>query len=185
LDSVCFTQDNKTSSKDFSNFKIWTWCTASDGKFYRQGNLGYAYTLRNVKMLDGSFATVTVSGYNYYNYGLRVWIKETEGDTVKKDYPNTVYEPDYEPKVDMSKYFADPEDSANFIFEITNKTDKTQIVANFIKDSRIDDNALAIVTKTEDFELAPGEKKEFKYNADSILADFDSNYVFCNSQLIL
>ena len=50
---------------------------------YREGNLGYAYTLRNVKMQDGSYATVTVSGFNYYNYGFRVWIKPSIGNDVK------------------------------------------------------------------------------------------------------
>ncbi len=180
LNHICFTQDGKTNSKDFSNFKIWTWTKAGDGKLYRNGNLGYAYTLRNVKMLDGSYATVTVSGYNYYNYGLRVWIQETDGKTVKKNYPNTVYKPDYTPAVDMSKYYASSDSEVDFIFEITNKTTKNLVVANFIKDSRVSDNDLAVVTKTEDFDLAPGEKAVFKYKADSILADFDDNYVFCN-----
>ena len=177
LDHICFTQDGKTSSKDFSNFKIWVWDEDGSGNYYRSGNLGYAYTLRNVKMLDGSYATVTVSGFNYYNYGMRVWIQETDGKTVKKDYPNTVYNPPkYETKTDMSKYFATSESSTDFIFEITNKTEETLIVANFIKDSRIN----AVITKTEDYELAPNEKKVYKYNADLILADFDDNYVFCN-----
>lgn len=180
LNHICFTQDGKIGSKDFSNFKIWTWVKGSDGKLYRDGNLGYAYTLRNVQMRDGSYATVTVSGYNYYNYGLRVWIQETDGKTTKKNYPNTVYTPDYEPKTDMSKYFANPESSADFIFEITNKTDKTLVVANYIKDSRINDSTLTVVTKTTDTDLAPGDKKVFKYSADAILADFDDNYIFCN-----
>ena len=87
LDHICFTQDGKTNSKDFSNFKIWVWEEDGSGNYYRSGNLGYAYTLRNVKMLDGSYATVTVSGFNYYNYGMRVWIQETDGKTVKKPYP--------------------------------------------------------------------------------------------------
>ena len=177
LNTVCFTQDGKINTPDFSNFKIWTWAKDIDGNLLRYGNLGYAYTLRNVQMRDGSYATVTVSGFNYYNYGMRVWIQETDGKTVKKDYPNTVYNPPkYETKTDMSKYFATSESSADFIFEITNKTEEILIVSNFIKDSRIN----AVITKTEDYELAPNEKKVYKYNADSILADFDDNYVFCN-----
>ena len=180
LDHICFTQDGKINSEDFSNFKIWTWIKGSDGKLYRDGNLGYAYTLRNVQMRDGSYATVTVSGFNYYNYGLRVWIQETDGKTTKNNYPNTVYTPDYEPKTDMEKYFANPESSADFIFEITNKTDKTLVVANYIRDSRINDSTLTVVTKTADSYLAPNETKVFKYSADAILADFDNNYIFCN-----
>lgn len=183
LNTVCFTQDGKIGTDDFSNFKIWTWVKGANGKLYRDGNLGYAYTLRNFQMRDGSYATVTVSGFNYYNYGMRVWIKETDGKTVKKNYPyddDAIYEPEYEPAVDMSKYYADPESSADFIFEITNKTEKTMTVANFIKDARINDSRINIVTKTEDFDLAPGATKVFKYSADLILEDFDNNYVFCN-----
>ena len=180
LNTVCFTQEGKIGTDDFSNFKIWTWVKGSDGDYYKDGNLGYAYTLRNFQMRDGSYATVTVSGFNYYNYGMRVWIQETDGKTVKKNYPENVYEPEYEPATDMSKYFANPESSADFIFEITNKTDKTLIVANYIKDARINDSRINVVTKTEDYELARGATKVYKYNADSILADFDDNYVFCN-----
>ena len=94
LDHICFTQDGKTNSPDFSNFKIWVWEKDIDGNLFRSGNLGYAYTLRNVQMLDGSYATVTVSGFNYYFYGMRVWIQETDGKVVKKDYPGDSNQPD-------------------------------------------------------------------------------------------
>ncbi len=181
-DHIFFTQDGKAFTKDWSNFKIWTWVKAGDGKLYRNGNLGYAYTLRNVQMLDGSYATITVSGFNYYNYGFRVWIKETDGNTVKKDYPADaeVYNPDYEPSVDMSKYFSTSDANCDFVFEIKNKKTVPIIVSNFIKNANVNDSTLAVVTKTEDYVLAPGETKIYKYTADKILADFDENYVFCN-----
>lgn len=109
LDHICFTQDGKTNSPDFSNFKIWVWEKDNDGNYYRRGNLGYAYTLRNVKMLDGSYATVTVSGFNYYYYGMRVWIQETDGKTDKKAYPgdpnpqpSPVYQEDGYIELDLS-----------------------------------------------------------------------------------
>lgn len=44
-DHICFTQDGKIDSTDFSNFKIWVWDYAADGQLHRRGNLGYAYTL--------------------------------------------------------------------------------------------------------------------------------------------
>lgn len=182
LEHIIFDQDGKYNSPDFSNFKIWKWIKASDGKLYRNGNLGYAYTIRNVKMQDGSYATVTVSGFNYYNYGFRVWIKKTDGKTEKKNYPSntTPYVPDYTPSENMSKYYSTSAANCDFIFEITNKKDKPIVVSNFIKNANISDDTLAVVTKTEDYVLAPGATKIYKYTADKILADYDENYVFCN-----
>ncbi len=180
-DHIYFDQEGKTYTKDWSNFKIWTWTKVGDN-YYRDGNLGYAYTIRNFKMQDGSYATITVSGFNYYNYGFRVWIKETDGNTVKKDYPADaeVYNPDYEPSVDMSKYFSTSDANCDYVFEIKNKKTVPIIVSNFIKNANVNDSTLAVVTKTEDYVLAPGETKIYKYTADKILADFDENYVFCN-----
>lgn len=88
VESIIFDQKDKTDTPEFSNFKFWVWERDLANVCYRTGDLGYAYTLRNVQMQDGSYATVTVAGYNYFNYGFRVWIKETDGKSVKKNYPN-------------------------------------------------------------------------------------------------
>ena len=182
LDHICFTQEGKLESKDFSNFKIWQYYQASDGNLYRNGNMGYAYTLRNVKMQDGSYATVTVSGYNYYNYGLRVWIKPSTGNDVKVDYPeknesNTSKEFSYETKTDMDKYFVEKEE-ANFIFEYTNKTGKDVTIYNLIYDSRLNDSN--VVTKTIEVTVKDGATVYFYYDVDEILKDYDDNFVFAN-----
>ena len=182
FEHICFDQEGKLESKDFSNFKIWQYYQASDGELYRNGNMGYAYTLRNVKMQDGSYATVTVSGFNYYNYGLRVWIKPSTGNDVRVDYPeknesNTSKEFAYETKTDMDKYFTE-KDEANFIFEYTNKTGKDVIIYNFIYDSRLNDSN--VVTKTEEVTVKADETVSFYYDAEKIINDFDDNFVFAN-----
>ena len=182
LDHICFTQEGKLESKDFSNFKIWQYYQASDGELYRNGNLGYAYTLRNVKMQDGSYATVTVSGFNYYNYGLRVWIKPSTGNDVRVDYPeknesNPSKDFAYETKTDMDKYFTE-KDEANFIFEYTNKTGKDVTIYNLIYDSRLNDSN--VVTKTEEVTVKADETVFFYYDVDEILKDYDDNFVFAN-----
>lgn len=182
LEHICFTQEGKLESKDFSNFKIWQYYQASDGELYRNGNLGYAYTLRNVKMQDGSYATVTVSGFNYYNYGLRVWIKPSTGNDVRVDYPeknesNTSKEFSYETKTDMDKYFVEKEE-ANFIFEYTNKTGKDVTIFNLIYDSRL--NYSNVVTKTNEVTVKDGATVYFYYDVDEILKDYDDNFVFAN-----
>ena len=185
FEHICFDQEGKLESKDFSNFKIWQYYQASDGELYRNGNMGYAYTLRNVKMQDGSYATVTVSGFNYYNYGLRVWIKPSTGNDVRVDYPeknesNTSKEFAYETKTDMDKYFATGDEKSDFIFEFTNETETDLTIYNLICDSRISNFENSIVTKTENVVVKPGETVEFNYNVKKILADFDYNYIFGN-----
>lgn len=87
LDHVIVTARENKSSKDFSDFMFWYWKKGPDGNIYKYGNVGYAYTLRNVKMQDGSYVTITIAGYNYNSYGLRVWIKPSTGSDVKVDYP--------------------------------------------------------------------------------------------------
>ena len=183
---ICFDQEGKLDSSDFSNFKIWQWYEGPDGKMYRTGNLGYAYTLRNVKMQDGSYATVTVSGYNYYNYGLRVWIKPSNGNDVKIEYPvmdetNTSESCNYkyETKTDMGKYFVEKEE-ANFIFEYTNKTGKDVTIYNLIYDSRVYNFDNSVVTKTESVIVKDNETVSFYYDAEKIINDFDDNFVFAN-----
>ena len=179
FEHICFDQEGKLESKDFSNFKIWQYYQASDGELYRNGNMGYAYTLRNVKMQDGSYATVTVSGFNYYNYGLRVWIKPSTGNDVRVDYPeknesNTSKEFAYETKTDMDKYFTE-KDEANFIFEYTNKTGKDVTIYNFIFDNR------NIFTKTNKVSVKDGATVYFYYNVDEMIENFDENFSFYNS----
>lgn len=183
---ICFDQEGKLDSPDFSNFKIWQWYEGPDGEMYRRGNLGYAYTLRNVKMQDGSYATVTVSGFNYYNYGLRVWIKPSNGNDVKIDYPimdktNTSESCNYkyETKTDMDKYIVEKEE-ANCIFEYTNKTGKDVEIYNFIYDSRVFNFDNSVVTKTESVIVKDNETVSFYYDAEKIINDFDDNFVFAN-----
>ncbi|MBO4638909.1 MAG: hypothetical protein J5710_04070 [Treponema sp.] len=182
-DHIFFTQDGKAFTKDWSNFKIWTWVKAGDGKLYRNGNLGYAYTLRNVQMLDGSYATVTVSGFNYYNYGFRVWIEETDGKTVKKDYPSKSADNTnsytYQPKTDMDKYLSETAEN-KLVFEYTNKTGKADRIYNFIYDSRVNDSGLSVCTVGSYIEIADNETKTLSYDIDKIFEDYDENYVFAN-----
>lgn len=90
LEDICFDQKGKIDTDDFSNFKIWNWTKGLDNNLYKRGNLGYAYTLRNVKMADGTYADITVSGYNYWSYGFRVWIKESDGHSEKIKYPRNI-----------------------------------------------------------------------------------------------
>jgi hypothetical protein len=183
-DHVFFTQDKLTNIDDWSNFKIWTWVKAADDKLYRNGNLGYAYTIRNFKMLDDSYATITVSGFNYYNYGFRVWIKESDGKTVKTSYPaknsENTYTYDYEPKTDLDNYKADSTTTNKLVFEYTNKTGKADKIYNFIYDSRISDPVLSVCTKGSYIDIADNETKTLTYDIDKIFEDYDSNYVFAN-----
>ena len=134
FDHIVFDQEGKIDSKNFSNFKIWTWTLGADGNFYRRGNLGYAYTLRNVQMQDGSYATVTVSGFNYYSYGLRVWIKETDGNTEAATLPD---QENYKrevlvPPATLKEHLKDSD--FDFAYEIVNKTSAPLKVSAYLRD---------------------------------------------------
>ncbi len=174
-DHIYFDQEGKTYTKDWSNFKIWEWCKAGDNNLYRTGNLGYAYTIRNFKMQDGSYATVTVSGFNYYNYGFRVWIKETDGKTVKKNYPAKTSENTegaYQPSLIPASCFTETPD---FVYEIVNNTSGTLIVQNYLRDWNIDDYDLSIISVSEEKEIPQGGTYQFKYNLDELKKQSDSN----------
>lgn len=167
-DHICFTQDGKIDSPDFSNFKIWVWDLAADGQLYRRGNLGYAYTLRNVEMLDGSYATVTVSGFNYYHYGFRVWIQETDGTSVKDTYPeNSADSQVYKPQA-LNDFVTD--DTEDFIYKIVNNTSGKLTVANYIRDvyMQYDELDFTVMAVSDDVVIEEGESYEFKYSLDTL-----------------
>lgn len=147
---ICVDQEGYTSSDDFSNFKIWVWDKDANGKFYRYGNLGYAYTLRNVKMLDGSYATVTLSGFNYYDYGFRVWIQGTNGKTEKKPYPNQP-EDTYQRPTDkkLQDLIKSEDEDYDFIYEVENKTDKKLTVQNYLRNVNVKNFDRGLITQTE------------------------------------
>lgn len=178
---ICFTQDGKTDSPDFSNFKIWVWEYAADGQLYRNGNLGYAYTLRNVQMLDGSYATVTVSGFNYYYYGFRVWIKETDGKSVKTEYPkDSTDSQTYVPQTLTD--FAE-NGSKDFIYKIVNNTSGKLTVANYIRDvnMKTEDFNLSKIAVSEDVVIENGSSYEFKYNLNTLKNKYGTDkYIGCN-----
>lgn len=128
---IVMDQAGKINTPDFSNFKFWKWDKDGNGNYYCYANLGYASTLRNVTMLDGSKATITTSCYNYYNYGFRVWIKDQGNETVSKTaYPNTDLNTTYKNVIDLHSKHKDSE--YDFIFRIKNNTDKDIHVANYI-----------------------------------------------------
>ena len=178
---ICFTQDGKTDSPDFSNFKIWVWEYNADGQLYRNGNLGYAYTLRNVKMLDGSYATVTVSGFNYYYYGFRVWIKETDGKSVKTEYPkDSTDSQTYVPQT-LTDFAEDG--SEDFIYRIVNNTSGKLTVANYIRDvnMKTDDFSLSVIAVSDEIEIEKGASYEFKYNLNTLKNKYGTDkYIGCN-----
>lgn len=159
---ICFTQKGKLDSPDFSNFKIWVWDN-KDGELYRKGNLGYAYTLRNVQMLDGSYATVTVSDYNYYDYGFRVWIQET-----KKPYEREVL-----------KDFAD-DVTTDFIYRIENKTSGKLTVNSYIRDVNVKNFERGIKAVSEAVEIEKDGTYEFKFDLKSLRNKYTINdYLGC------
>lgn len=178
---ICFTQDGKTDSSDFSDFKIWVWEYAADGQLYRNGNLGYAYTLRNVKMLDGSYATVTVSGFNYYYYGFRVWIKETDGKSVKTEYPkDSTDSQTYVPQT-LTDFAEDG--SEDFIYKIVNNTSGKLTVANYIRDvnMKTEDFNLSKIAVSEDVVIENGSSYEFKYNLNTLIKKYGADkWIGCN-----
>lgn len=135
LDHIFLDQMDYIDTKNFSNFKIWVW---NEDKTARNGNLGYANTCKNVKMLDGSYATVTTAGYNYYFYGFRVWIKETPAPDPAEELPNFLtYETSgtYKDfiKLDFSGYKEQLEKSNEmYIFRKTQNTSWEQAASMFV-----------------------------------------------------
>ena len=168
VESIIFDQKDKTDTPEFSNFKFWIWERDLANVCYRTGDLGYAYTLRNVQMQDGSYATVTVAGYNYYNYGFRVWIKETDGKSVKKNYPNAA------PYTFTSSYniktFAPVESGEDFIYEVVNNTNVNLTVQNYIRCWEISEFWVGMVAKTAEQTIAPGQTKQLKYKLSDLKA---------------
>ncbi len=75
FEHVIFDQEWEEEPEGFSNFKFWLYNTDENENAYRIGNMGYAYTLRNVQMQDGSYATITIAVFSYYSCGFRVWIQ--------------------------------------------------------------------------------------------------------------
>lgn len=164
LDKVVVDQkdyfDNPEKSfirEDFSNFKIWIW---EDNGENRRGNLGYAYTLRNIRMLDGSYATVTVSGYNYYNYGFRVWIKETAAPTVTN---KEIYE--------LENHIKNGTEDYDFIYELKNTTDKTLYFQNYLADC-IDQGNYNNLSIGKRRKVMPNEEVQLKYSITDLRKTF-------------
>ena len=169
FDHIYFDQKGKTNTEDWSNFKIWTWTKAANNQFYRSGNLGYAYTIRNFKMQDGSYATVTVSGFNYYHYGFRVWIKETDGNTIKKKYPaksNDNTESVYQPSAIPASCYSN--DDPDFIYEIVNNTSGTLKVQNCIRDNNVYELDLSIIALSDEITISQGATHQFKYKLNEL-----------------
>lgn len=181
LDHICVDQEDYINTDDFSNFKIWVWDKDAIGEFYRDGNLGYAYTLRNIKMLDGSYATVTLSGFNYYNYGFRVWIHGTNGKTVKKPYPNQP-ENEYHRTTDKKLQNFIKSENFDFIYEVENKTDKKLTVQNYLRNVTVRNSDRGIITQTEPVVIEAGNSHQFKYNLAELKNEWpeiNSTYLGC------
>lgn len=172
---IVFDQAGKIGSDDWFNFKIWVWEKDLNNELYRRGNLGYAYTLRNVEMLDGSFATITVAGFNYYHYGFRVWIKETDGQTAKPELPENTQDNQY--KVESAytpEKLQTTESDEDFIYEVVNNTSGDLTVNNYIRDWSIEYFDFGIIAQTEDVLIKKGESFQFKYKT-SELAKYDND----------
>ena len=166
--SIIIDQSVSYNSPDFSNFRFWFWDRDLADDLYRVGDLGYAYTVRNLEMPDGSYATVTVAGYNYYNYGFRVWIKETASPVEKKLYPNDTpysFTSKYTPKTMPT--VASGED---FIYEIKNETGGVLKVRNYIRDYNVYDfeNGIAAYYGSDFFEIPNGQTQQFKYKLSTL-----------------
>ena len=175
VESIIFDQDGKYNSPEFSNFKFWVWERDLTDTLYRRGDLGYAYTLRNIKMQDGSYATVTVSGYNYYNYGFRVWIKECDGDDVKNEYPNnTPYSFTSTYQIKTMQQVTD--NDYDFIYEIENKSGASLKVRNYMRDYSFWDNDHNVVAESVESDEHPevtipiNGTYQFKYKLSELKA---------------
>ena len=178
INHIIFDQKDKTNTPEFSNFKFWVWERDLANICFRTGDLGYAYTLRNVQMLDGSYATVTVACYNYYNYGFRVWIKETDGNSVKNEYPNNApynFTSSY-----VVKNFTPVASGEDFIYEVVNNTTVTLTVRNYIRESSIWDWDAAIIANAQEVQIAAGETAQLKYKLADLIAlcPFQSNSIY-------
>ena len=172
---IVFDQAGKIGSDDWSNFKIWVWEKDLNGELYRRGNLGYSYTLRNVEMLDGSYATITVAGFNYYYYGFRVWIQETDGKTEKPALPEITNDNTINNSSNIEELkTVENEDDYDFIYEVVNNTSGYLIVSNYIRDYSVEDFESSIKAKTKDIQIPQGETHLFKYNT-SKLAKYDND----------
>ena len=154
LDNIVFDQKNHLYKPEWSNFKIWVWDTDEGGNVYRRGNLGYVYTIRNVKLAEDTYATITVGGFGYYQYGFRVWIKDCDGPFV---------EPASQGESGAEELKIVEGDDFDFIYEVVNNTGDELTVANYIRDyskAKFDEGILA---QTEDVKIAKGGKYQFKY----------------------
>ena len=174
FDNLVVDQSGKINTADWSSFKIWVWDKDADDNLYRRGNLGYAYTLRNVQMQDGSYATVTVAGFNYYHYGFRVWINETDPNETNNNNNNSTTSND--PIPELSTTTSDED----FIYEIVNNTSGKLTVANYIRDTNASNFDSGIIAKTADVEILQGETYQFKYKTTD-LAQYDNgtSYMGC------
>lgn len=75
----------KRDSSSYSEARVWVWDYFYNSLF-RNGWTGMVFTLRNVQMLDGSYATISMSFNDVFNSGIRIWIRE--GKQGKKNYPD-------------------------------------------------------------------------------------------------
>ena len=74
----------------------------------------------------------------------------------------------------LESYYSNSDSDCNFIFEITNQSDKTLAFSNRIFDSTKGRRAHAF-SIAPDESIGPGETKVYKYDAYKIIKDFDSS----------
>ena len=133
-------------------------------------------------MLDGSFATVTVSGFNYYHYGFRVWIKETYGTSEKPEYTENDEEKSlvYVPQT-LNDFVTD--DSEDFIYKVVNNTSGKLTVANYIRDVNMqtEETVLSKIAVSKDVVIEKGESYEFKYSLEALGKKYGADkWIGCN-----
>ena len=164
LDNIVFDQKNHLYKPEWSNFKIWVWDTDEEGNVYRRGNLGYVYTIRNVELAEGTYATITVGGFGYYQYGFRVWIKDCDGPLAEPAGQGEAGAEDAYKPAEL-KTVTEGED---FIYEVVNNTSDELTVANYIRDYSKEKFYEGILAQTKDVVIAKGETYQFKYKTSDL-----------------
>ncbi len=172
---------DNTESEYFSDFGLWRWYTLTDGSLYRGGNCGHGYTLRNVKMLDGSFATVTICWTNADVYGYRVWI--TEGKNPKKQYPdNTDYDEFWPDNVTegLDDHLVINGSGYDYVYEVVNNSGCTIKVQSYLIGRTASDYKLheKAATTTRWYTLNNGDRVEFRFSMDDLLAAYQYTEYF-------
>ena len=77
----------------------------------------------------------------------------------------------------MDKYRTE---NFDVVYEIVNNTSGKLTVANYIRESRITDFDLGVITKTQNVEILKGEKYQFTYNYSDMMQNFsNTSYLGC------